>query len=259
MQPYIYIFGLPLSTYALMAIIGFAVSMFFSLKLAKVYELPKQDLLFSAVYMVIGIIVGSKLLYFITYIPKIITNFEDVINYPWQILTIVFGGFVFYGGLIGGALGVVIYAKQYKIDIMKFADTIAPVIPLFHAFGRIGCFLSGCCYGKEYHGFFAVKFEYNELVPVLSEVERFPVQLLESLLNIILWVILFMLARKRQPAGRTLGIYLICYTVIRTLTECLRGDVVRGVYAGGISTSQVISILLLPLGIWLVVRKRRCS
>lgn len=254
MLPYIYIFGFPIPMYGLMAIIGFAVSLVVALKGAEIYGIKKQDLGFSSAYMIIGIIIGAKLMYFITYIPKLIMNWDVFIAHPWEVIMIVFGGFVFYGGLIGGALGVIVYAKQFKLKVMPFADAIAPVIPLFHAFGRIGCFLGGCCYGIEYHGPFAVNFPYNELTPELSEVTRFPVQLMESGLNLILFVFLYIYSRKKRKSGQTLGIYILCYTVIRTVTEVFRGDIVRGVY-GGISTSQIISIILLPLGLWLVLRK----
>ena len=83
MLPIINIFGFPLPMYGLMALIGFVVALFAALKLTKVYELPRQDLLFSAVYMVIGIIVGAKLMYFITYIPRLIRNFDVFLENPW--------------------------------------------------------------------------------------------------------------------------------------------------------------------------------
>ena len=257
MLPIINIWGFPLPMYGLLAMIGFMVALLAALKLTKVYELPRQDLLFSAVYMVIGIVIGAKLMYFITYIPRLIRNFDVFLEHPWEVIMLVFSGYVFYGGLIGGALGILIYAKQYKLDIFKFADVIAPVIPLFHAFGRVGCFLAGCCYGEEYHGIFAVQFPYNELVPELSSVERFPVQLMEAGLNFILFIIIYVYAMKKRKPGKTLGLYLIAYTFIRIITECFRGDIVRGVSQGGISTSQIISILLLPLGVWLVIRKEK--
>jgi phosphatidylglycerol:prolipoprotein diacylglycerol transferase len=258
MLPYIYIFGFPVPMYGLMAIIGFVVSLVVALKRAGVYGLTKQDMGFSSAYMVIGIIIGSKLMYFITNIPKLINNWDLFLERPWEVIMIVFSGFVFYGGLIGGALGVIIYAKQFKLQVMPFADAIAPVIPLFHAFGRIGCFFGGCCYGIEYHGIFAIDFPYNELTPELSEVTRFPVQFMESLLNIILFIFLLIYSKKKRKSGQTLGIYLLCYAVIRTVTEMFRGDLVRGVYAG-ISTSQIISIILLPLGLWLIFRKEKTA
>lgn len=118
MLPYLYIFGFPIPMYGLMAVVGFAVSLIVALRRSEVYGLTKQDLGFSSAYMIIGIIIGAKLMYFITYIPKLIINWDKFLKYPWEVIMIVFGGFVFYGGLIGGALGVMVYAKQFKLKLM---------------------------------------------------------------------------------------------------------------------------------------------
>lgn len=257
MHPFIDIFGFQLPVYGMLALAAFGISLLVAIQFAKIYGLPRPDLLFASVYMVIGIIIGSKLMFFLTYIPKLIKNFDVFLQYPWETLMLVFSGYVFYGGLIGGAVGILVYSKQFKLKPMVFADVISPVIPLFHSIGRIGCFFGGCCYGVEYDGPFSVHFPYNELVPELSQVDRFPVQLMESGLNFILFIGLAIYSRKRRKSGVTLGIYIIAYTVIRTFTELFRGDIGRGVYGGGISTSQIISLVLLPLGIWLILRKNK--
>ena len=75
-----------------------------------------------------------------------------------------FGGLVFYGGLIGAFLGIFCYCKQYHLSYVPYMDVFAPLIPFVHGIGRIGCFCSGCCYGIEYYGPFAIQFPYNEAV-----------------------------------------------------------------------------------------------
>ena len=130
-------------------------------------------------------------------------------------------------------------------------DIFAPLIPLIHGFGRVGCFCSGCCYGKEYHGIFSVQFPYNEMIPELSDVPRVPVQLLEAGMNFLVFGILMYIGKKGIcKTGQMMGIYLIYYTIARFFLEMLRGDGIRG-SIGIFSTSQLISILLLPLGIYL--------
>lgn len=163
-----------------------------------------------------------------------------------------FGGLVFYGGLIGAFLGIFCYCKQYHLSYVSYMDVFAPLIPFVHGIGRIGCFCSGCCYGIEYHGPFAIQFPYNEAVPQLSQVPRFPVQLLEALMNFLLCGILFCLMKKKNLRnGRLMGIYLIYYSIARFLLEMLRGDKIRGSISI-FSTSQLISLILLPVGIVLV-------
>lgn len=114
--------------------------------------------------------------------------------------------------------------------------------------------MGGCCYGIEYHGKFAIHFPDNEFVSDLSAVPRFPVQLLEALINFILFIVLILIARKIHKSYSMFGLYLICYAIIRFSLEFLRGDVERGIVLG-VSTSQWISLLLLPIGFYLILKK----
>lgn len=257
MIPYIYIFGYPLPMYGLLAMLGFALAVVAAMRLAKRHGLPSMDVLFASFYCGIGVILGAKLMYFITMLPKFISNFDKFLANPFAVLMYVFGGFVFYGGLIGGALGVVIYCKQFKLPLSPFMNIAAPAIPLMHGIGRIGCLCAGCCYGMEYDGIFAITFPDNDFTHDMSGVPRFPTQLVETTVNLILFVFLYLYLRKRKRKdGQALGIYLIVYGIMRFLLEFVRGDMIRG-GAAGLSTSQWISIALLPLGIYLVVRKDR--
>lgn len=257
MLPYIYIFGYPLPMYGLLAIVGFALAVVVAMRLAKRYGLPSSDVLFASFYCGIGIIIGAKLLYFITMLPKFIANFDVFLKNPFEVLIYVFGGFVFYGGLIGGALGVVIYCKQFKLPVSPFMNVAAPAIPLMHGIGRLGCFCAGCCYGMEYDGIFAVTFPHNDLTEGMSGVSRFPTQLVETVVNLILFVCLYFFVKKRKRKdGQAIGIYLVVYSIMRFLLEFVRGDMIRGGLLG-LSTSQWISVALFPLGIYLIVRNDR--
>lgn len=213
-----------------------------------------------SIYAAIGILIGSKLLYCLTRLPSLIQKWDAVAagfdkNFMQTLLFLMnylFGGLVFYGGLIGAFLGIFCYCKQYHLSYVPYMDVFAPLIPFVHGIGRIGCFCSGCCYGIEYHGPFAIQFPYNEAVPQLSQVPRFPVQLLEALMNFLLCGILFCLMKKKNLRnGRLMGIYLIYYSIARFLLEMLRGDKIRGSISV-FSTSQLISLILLPVGIVLV-------
>jgi phosphatidylglycerol:prolipoprotein diacylglycerol transferase len=168
-----------------------------------------------------------------------------------------FGGSVFYGGLIGGAIAAFIAMKKLKTPLYPALDLITPVIPLFHAFGRIGCFLSGCCFGIESN----VGFIYNNSInEAANGVRRFPVQLLESGCEFALFAVLFSLYRKGKCKGRLFPIYLTTYGVTRFLDENLRGDTYRGIWnIGGanLSTSQIISIAVILAGIAMLLYKRR--
>lgn len=264
MYPLIDIFGFHIPTYGLTFFVGFVIAIIVGRKISYKYTVNKDDFLYAAIYAAIGILIGSKILFFISKLPKIIPNFDTFLemikNDPLLALEYCFGGFVFYGGLIGAIAGIYIYCRQYKRAFMPIIGLAAPLIPFIHGFGRMACFFAGCCYGIEYHGPFAIQFPENELVPELNEVPRFPVQLLEASLNFIMFGILifiaFQMLKKAQNiilvSSRLIGIYLIYYTIARYFLEMLRGDAIRGA-VGGISTSQIISIILLPIGIYLII------
>lgn len=262
MLPYIQIAGkFTLPLYGPVFVIGFLAAMVIVRKNAVAYGLDKSDVIFTAAYGVIGLLIGSKLLYFLTKLPDIVAHFDMYLLWlkkiPLDALNYAFGGLVFYGGLLGAVLGAWCYCRKYKVPFVKMADYYAPFIPFIHGFGRIGCFLSGCCYGMEYHGFGSVQFPYNESVPELCEVPRVPVQLMEAGLNFIMFFVLFHLMKKKilRP-GQLIGIYFLYYTIARFFLEMLRGDVVRG-KLGFFSTSQLISVLLFPIAVILIKRKEQ--
>lgn len=176
-------------------------------------------------------IIGGKILYALTQLATEKTVLEILLN-----------GFVFYGGLIGGLIGILIFCKIYNICYLDITDIYAKLLPLGQAIGRIGCFFNGCCYGREYHGIFAVPYTVNN-----SKVEVFPTWFVESFICIIIFIY-FLRISKKCYRGFYTSRYLIFYSIYRFLIEFLRGDDIRGIW-NGISTSQIISIIMLLLGI----------
>ena len=246
--------SLEFPVYGIVSLIGFVLAIIVACIIAKNSPIPKQDVLFASFYCGMGILVGAKLLYFITVLPKIIAHIDLLFTKPLAVIIYGFSGFVFYGGLIGGALGVIIYCKQFHMPLFPYMNIAAPAIPIMHCLGRIACFLTGCCYGIEYHGPFAVQYPEGTDVKGLSDFERFPVQLVESLFNLVLFIVLFTYVRKKNPKpGKALGIYLTAYSIARFTLEFFRGDAVRGSFLF-FSTSQWISLLLFPLGIYLLTK-----
>jgi phosphatidylglycerol:prolipoprotein diacylglycerol transferase len=246
MYPLVNIFGRKLSTYGIMSLIGILVCGFFVCRTAKKRGHDDNDYIVFMLICSIGVFIGGHIVYGITNARLIwlwLTNwgqfsssFDEFINN----FAFVFGGSVFYGGLFGGMVAGIIWGKIKKLDIIEFSDICAPMVPLFHCFGRIGCFFGGCCYGIE--SIFGFTAHNNTLNPSINDVQRFPVQLLEALLNLILFFILWKFLRDDKFKGKLFAIYLASYSVIRFFDEFLRGDSYRG-YLFGLSTSQIISIL----------------
>lgn len=179
------------------------------------------------------------------------------------------GGLMFYGGLIGAILLVVLFARIRRLPLVALLDLCATALPLGHAFGRLGCFLNGCCYGRPTTSCLGVAYPAGSSVwadhvhqglitrGAAASLPVYPSQLLEACANLLLFAVLFPLMRKKYPHGFVAGVYLISYAVIRFATESLRGDPRMAV--GPLSISQAISVAALAAGIAFVIYSRRVS
>lgn len=178
-------------------------------------------------------VIGGKIIFAITQIKIGNTSFFQMID-----------GFVFYGGLIGGLVGIAIYCYKRGDCILETTDFMASLLPLGQAIGRLGCYLNGCCYGKEYKGFLAVRFVVDgEYISV------FPTWFVESLFCLLLFFFMFKIS-KRKMCGFYTSVYLTAYGVFRFAIEFFRGDVIRGIWFG-LSTSQILSILVVAMGLFI--------
>lgn len=258
--PYFYFFGKQVGSYALCAIIGIIAAFIASYLISKSRKLgfSFDDLLLMFVVMFVGLIAGGHLMFAVTNIGRLAKLFSYIgrISASNFLLALAdcFGGNVFYGGFLGGLLALTLYLRlsEFK-DHRRGADLYATVTPLFHAFGRIGCFLGGCCYGVESTVGFTVT--NNSLSPEINGVKRFPISLVEAAINLVIFLIILRLSCKKE--GRrsfsAIGVYLTLYPVARFVIEFFRGDVVRGFFLG-LSTSQWISIILFPIGVFLLAK-----
>lgn len=173
----------------------------------------------------------------------IVTEWEGFLQNPMQYLS--GAGFVVYGGIIGGALTIYGFCKIKKIDMLSYLDLMIPSVALAQGFGRIGCFLAGCCYGKETDSWLGVVFTDSDFAP--NGVKVLPTQLFMAGGDILLVAVLLWYAAKRPLRGRTSALYLILYSIGRFAIEFLRNDD-RGT-VGMLSTSQFIAIFTFVVGL----------
>lgn len=189
---------------------------------------------------------GAKLLYWLT-------RLSDIIRDPSFLIATLTDGFVVLGGIGGGLLGGFIYTRIKKVSFMERFDLAIPSVALAQGFGRIGCFLAGCCYGREVKGWFSVTFKNSEYAP--NGVALFPSQLCSAALDFFLYIILISLHRHTDRKGICSGTYLILYGIGRFIMEFFRGDAERG-SIGMLSTSQFLCIFVFILGIIITFRAR---
>ncbi|MGN0793783.1 MAG: prolipoprotein diacylglyceryl transferase [Aristaeellaceae bacterium] len=241
MYPYFDVFGWNIPSYGLCMAIGILFSGLIGFMRAHKHGLD-IDSLFVIAASAIGLgLAGAKVLYLF-----VSCDIKDVVASFLQgdMSYLSGGGLVFYGGLIGGIVGALLGARISGAtrDLAAYCNAVMPAIPLGHAFGRVGCFLGGCCYGAPYTGFGAVTFP---KVGVFEPV--FPVQLLEAALNIVIFIVLMLPWIQKKQGLFSLYLYLILYSIVRFVLEFFRGDAIRGI-AQGLSTSQWISIGLFLCG-----------
>ncbi|MDD5686412.1 MAG: prolipoprotein diacylglyceryl transferase [Elusimicrobia bacterium] len=184
-------------------------------------------------------LLGARLFY-------VLISFDEFKANPLDILKIWQGGLVFWGGFLGGTITVIIISLKNKIYIWKTGDVFAPALAIGHAFGRIGCFFAGCCYGKPTDSFIGVVFPENCLAP--SGIKLVPAQLFSSGLLFVLFIILTILWKRKKFDGQISFTYLILFSMGRFFIEFLRGDF-RGNIILGITPTQIIAILILTISI----------
>ncbi|MBE6015030.1 MAG: prolipoprotein diacylglyceryl transferase [Lachnospiraceae bacterium] len=217
--------------YGLMIALGILVAFFVASKRA-----PKYDLIPDAVYNIglvaaVSGLLGAKILF-------CIVEFQSFMADPVGIL-FSGNGFVVFGGLISGVLVCLWYCKKKEYDFFRYFDLIMPSIALAQGFGRIGCFLAGCCYGAETESAFSVTFHASQLAP--NGVKLIPTQLMSSAGDFLIAFILIYMAKRIKRKGNIGALYIALYSVGRFIIEFFRADY-RG-SIGPLSTSQAISIV----------------
>lgn len=228
--------------YGLMIAIGILAAYFSAEYRAKKYQLNADKIAGLVLWCVIGGFACSKLLYFTTRI-------QDILADP-SILWNLSDGFVVYGGIIGGILSAVLYCKVNQLSFLKYFDVCMPSVALAQGFGRIGCFLAGCCYGKETDSWLGIVFHSSAYAP--NGVKLLPTQLISSGLDFLNYGILIWLLKRKKGDGQIGALYLVFYSVGRFILEYFRGDLIRG-SIGELSTSQFIAIFTFLAGIVMVI------
>jgi phosphatidylglycerol:prolipoprotein diacylglycerol transferase len=204
-------------------------------------------------WLIIGAILGARTVYVATYWN------EEFAGQPiWEIFMVQHGGLVFYGGLIGAMLGCILYTRLKHLPLWKLADILAPSIALGYVFGRIGCLLNGCCYGRACDLPWAIRFPAdNPLHPPTYPVH--PTQIYESLLNLILYAALAWLYRRKKFDGQVFAVYLMSYAVLRSFVEMFRGDYSQAHIHGGLTPAHLVGIGIFAAGLallWMLPKRR---
>ena len=242
-------FAIP--AYGVLLVATFAISTWALRREAVRMDMDGDKLVDTAVMGLLFGLIGAKALLILVDLPHYWANPKDLVN------TIRSAG-VIYGGLAGGALGILWYIRRKKMPVWSTLDVLAPFAALGVGLGRASCLMAGCCYGIPYDGPLALHFPDHPNCDAPAGIGLFPVQPLSLINGVVLCLVLIYLLRRRSFEGQIILTWLFLYSLTRGLLEFLRGDTVRGLWFGGtLSTSQIIAVVGIILASVLYLKRRR--
>ena len=234
--------------YGVMVALGFLAGLWTASRRGLRAGVAAEKIIDLGPWLIIGASIGARTLYVISYWHEAFEGqpVADVFK-VWK------GGLVYYGGLIGSSLACILYVRLKKLPLWKVADIVAPSIALGYVFGRIGCLLNGCCYGRACSLPWAIHFPAGNALNVPTS-QVHPTQVYESLLNLGLYAALAWLLPRKKFDGQVFGVYLVSYAVLRSFVEMFRGDYPEHQhYLGGWATpAHLASIAILAAGLVLL-------
>ena len=273
MHPLIFELGpLKVHSYGFMLAMAFLVGMYLAGRESRRLGEDPDRITDVSFWILISSVLGSRLFHVIVFwsdleAPRLLSAIKI-----WE------GGLVYYGGFIGAATAAIIYTRLKKMDFWQLSDIMAPSVALGLMFGRIGCTLVGCCYGKVCPSDFPLGITFPAESIGVSGIRLYPTQPAEGLGALAIFLFLWLFLRhRRQFRGQVLFVFLVLYSALRFVLEYWRDDprgflnvldfsTLPGVPAVGtpglwLSESQVVSVVLtaavIPLWIWKAKRDKR--
>jgi phosphatidylglycerol:prolipoprotein diacylglycerol transferase len=230
----------PVHSYGVMIALAFLAGLWTATRRARRENISGEKIADVTLWIMVGGILGARAVYVMTYWR------EEFADQPFsEIFMIQHGGLVYYGGFIGATIAGMIYVRWKKLPLWKTADVLAPSIALGSVFGRTGCLLNGCCYGRPTDlpwGFTFTNPQAHELSGTPLGIPLHPTEIYDGLLNLALYFFLTWLFRHKKFDGQIFATYLICYAVTRSIVEYFRGDYTNLHYHLGLTPAQWISV-----------------
>ena len=236
---YLTIGRLHIPMYGLLITTGIVCANLSAFIVLKRYHQSIDDFILSECFALLGGLIGAKLLYL--FVSRDQIDWSSFFE-PSYFRSLMSGGFVFLGGLIGGLIGLAVLIRLEHVSLQFFFHRLSFIVPLAHGFGRLGCFCAGCCYGIPWSGRFSIIFPESSYAP--AGIPLFPIQLVEAVLLFTLSFFLFIFYALPAKERNGFPVYLLTYCVIRFFLEFFRYDNAERGYIGYLSTSQFLSLIL---------------
>jgi phosphatidylglycerol:prolipoprotein diacylglycerol transferase len=213
-------------SYGLMLVLAFFVCAYLSSFQAIKERMDGEQIFNLCLSVFIFGIIGSRVFY-------VLLNARFYIHNPLEIIMLQHGGMAWFGGLIFGTSGAILFIKKHKMNLLRSLDLLVPFVALGQAIGRIGCLLNGCCFGRESEFGLYSKFFNQTLIPT---------QLYSSLLLVLIFIVLRLRQDAKHLPGEILCDYLFLYSLKRFFIEFLRNDNPRILY--GLTLFQILCLVM---------------
>ncbi len=242
MHPILFHLGsFPVHSYGVMIALAFLAGLWTATRRARRENISGERIADITLWLMVGAILGARAVYVATYWR------EEFADQPFsEIFMIQHGGLVYYGGLIGAIIAGAIFIRWKKLPLWKTADVLAPSIALGNVFGRIGCLLNGCCYGRACSFPWAIHFPADHAT---GGAPVHPTEIYDAVLNFGVYLFLAWLFRRKKFDGQIFATYLLCYAVTRSFVEYFRGDYSDLHYHLGLTPAQWISVPIFVTGL----------
>jgi phosphatidylglycerol:prolipoprotein diacylglycerol transferase len=210
---------------------------------SRLIKLTDDDVDWLMIWLVAGIILGARLF------DVFVWEWAYYSANPGEIIAIWHGGLSFHGGLIGGLIAGWLFARRRKISFLNLCDVCIVPIALGQALGRIGNFINGELYGRVTNVPWGVQFPG-------AEGYRHPSQLYEALYDIVIFIVLFSLRKKKMRHGSLLALFLVLYSIFRFVTEYFREPTA---FVGPLTLGQALNIpvFVFGVGLWIYLQKKK--
>lgn len=262
-------FAVPVYGYGLMLFLGFASAGWMAIRRGSWVGIDKDTIWDVSLWVLVGGIGGARLFYVVQYRDSVFAGKSTFAEYALALINLREGGLVLYGGVIVALGAYLLFCYRRKLNVLLMTDVVIPSFFIGLAFGRLGCFMNGCCYGDRCELPWAITFPLGS-VPDMALVNRgfvqagdlftlqlHPSQLYSSLNALILALLTHFYFKVRHRDGAVLGLALVTYPVTRFLIEYLRGDEM-GKFDTPLTISQLVSIGLFAVGLgyWYWLNRR---
>jgi len=271
-------------TYGVLLVVAFLVAITVARKLARREQIDPDRMVDLGVYAILGGLVGAKILLLIVDREFYSRQFSSILadgggsvggalsglgsigaiigTISEMALSLLQAGGVFYGGLIAGVMVALWYMRRTDMPVWRAADVAAPAIAVAHAFGRVGCFAAGCCYGiptdLPWGTIFTDSYS-GTLVGVPLNIALHPTQLYSVFGNLMIFGMLLWFYKRKQFDGQIFWLYALSYGIFRFVVEFFRGDPRGTVFGGALSTSQFVAIVMVTVALGMLARLRMKS